>query len=74
MIDPETKHPAIRLRGVERWFGETRALAGVDLEVPTGALLTLLGPSGSGKTTALRLIAGFDRPDAGTIEVDGRQV
>lgn len=74
MTDSETTHLAIRMRGVERWFGETRALAGLDLDVPTGALLTLLGPSGSGKTTALRLIAGFDRPDAGTIEVAGRQV
>jgi iron(III) transport system ATP-binding protein len=74
MTDSEKKSLAIRMRGVERWFGETHALAGLDLDVPTGALLTLLGPSGSGKTTALRLIAGFDRPDAGTIEVDGRQV
>ena len=74
MTDSETTALAIRMRGVERWFGTTRALAGLDLDVGSGTLLTLLGPSGSGKTTALRLIAGFDRPDAGTIEVDGRPV
>lgn len=66
--------PAIRMRAVDRWFGPVRALDGMDLEAPVGALMTLLGPSGSGKTTALRLIAGFDRPDAGTIEIDGRTV
>jgi iron(III) transport system ATP-binding protein len=65
---------AIRMRGVERWFGETRALADFNLDVESGHLMTLLGPSGSGKTTALRLIAGFDRPDDGTIEIDGSQV
>ncbi|MFP5331983.1 MAG: ABC transporter ATP-binding protein, partial [Acidimicrobiia bacterium] len=56
------------------WFGEVRALADMNLEAPAGTLTTLLGPSGSGKTTALRLIAGFDRPDAGSIEIGGRTV
>ena len=65
---------AIRTRGLEKWFDETQALAGLDLDVPSGCLMTLLGPSGSGKTTALRVIAGFDRPDEGTIEIDGRTV
>lgn len=71
MNDLSPKAAAIRMRGVERWFGETRALANFDLDVESGHLMTLLGPSGSGKTTALRLIAGFDRPDDGTIEIDG---
>lgn len=69
-----SSHVAIRICGIERWFGPTRALAGFDLDVASGSITTLLGPSGSGKTTALRLIAGFDRPDRGTIEIDGRQV
>ena len=72
MTDPDIM--AIRIRGIERWFGDTQALAGLELDVPAGSLMTLLGPSGSGKTTALRLIAGFDRPDAGTIEIHGRTV
>jgi iron(III) transport system ATP-binding protein len=65
---------AIRMRHVERRFGDTPALAGMDLDVPDGRLMTLLGPSGSGKTTALRLIAGFDSPDRGSIEIAGRTV
>ncbi len=66
--------PTIRMRGVVRWFGDVPALRGFDLDVHHGRLLTLLGPSGSGKTTALRLIAGFDRPDRGTVEIHGATV
>ncbi len=66
--------PAIRLRGLTRAFGDVRAVAGVDLDVVDGEFLTLLGPSGSGKTTVLRMIAGFERPDAGTIELAGVDV
>ncbi|MEX0757738.1 MAG: ABC transporter ATP-binding protein [Acidimicrobiia bacterium] len=69
-----TENIAISMRGIERWFGDTPALVGMDLDVPTGSLMTLLGPSGSGKTTALRLIAGFDRPDRGSIEIGGQTV
>ncbi|HSL25486.1 MAG TPA: ABC transporter ATP-binding protein [Acidimicrobiia bacterium] len=62
------------MTGVDKRFGQTAALNGFDVEVPIGDLLALLGPSGSGKTTALRVIAGFERPDAGTVEVGGRLV
>ncbi len=65
---------AIRLRGLTRSFGDVQAVAGVDLDVVDGEFLTLLGPSGSGKTTVLRMIAGFERPDAGTIELAGVDV
>jgi putative spermidine/putrescine transport system ATP-binding protein len=65
---------AIRLRGLIRTFGEVHAVDGVDLDVMDGEFLTLLGPSGSGKTTVLRMIAGFERPDGGTIELDGVDV
>ena len=58
-------------RGVEKRFGTTAAVAGVDLDVTNGHLLSLVGPSGCGKTTLLRLIAGFEAPDKGTIELDG---
>ncbi|HEX9797075.1 MAG TPA: ABC transporter ATP-binding protein [Anaerolineales bacterium] len=65
----------VRLRGVRRDYGETlAAVNGVDLDVARGQILTILGPSGCGKTTLLRLIAGFERPDAGSIEIDGRLV
>ena len=63
---------AVRLRGVERRFGQVRAVAGVDLEVAQSEMLSLLGPSGCGKTTLLRLIAGFEAPDAGVVEIGGR--
>jgi putative spermidine/putrescine transport system ATP-binding protein len=65
---------AIRLRGLTRRFGDVVAVNGVDLDVMDGEFLTLLGPSGSGKTTVLRMIAGFERPDAGTIELAGVDV
>lgn len=64
----------IRVRDLRKTFGDTVALDGFDLDVPPGNIMTLLGPSGSGKTTALRLIAGFDRPDSGTIEIAGTTV
>jgi putative spermidine/putrescine transport system ATP-binding protein len=66
--------PAVRLEGVRKSYGEVAAVDGVDLEIREGEFFTLLGPSGSGKTTTLRLIAGFERPDAGRIELAGRDV
>ena len=63
--------PAVRLDRVSRRFGDVAALDAVSLDVADGEFFSLLGPSGSGKTTCLRLIAGFDRPDSGTIELHG---
>jgi putative spermidine/putrescine transport system ATP-binding protein len=65
---------AVRLRGLRKAYGDVIAVDGVDLEIAAGEFFTLLGPSGSGKTTTLRLIAGFERPDAGTVELAGRDV
>lgn len=62
---------AILATGVRKSFDDVLALDGFDLAVPTGSFLTLLGPSGCGKTTALRLIAGFERAEGGSIEVGG---
>jgi len=66
--------PAIRVKALRKNYGSVTALAGVDLEIREGEFFTLLGPSGSGKTTLLRLIAGFERPDGGTIELGGREI
>ena len=66
--------PALQCRAVAKRFGATTALEGFDLEVAPGSIVALLGPSGCGKTTALRLIAGLEDPDAGTIEIAGRMV
>src|SRR5688572_17457494 len=66
--------PDIRLAGLAKSYGAVDAVRGVDLEIAAGEFFTLLGPSGSGKTTTLRLIAGFERPDAGVIELQGNDV
>lgn len=62
---------AVLLSGVSRHFGDVRAVDDVDLEIAEGEFFAMLGPSGSGKTTCLRLIAGFDQPTAGHIEIFG---
>jgi iron(III) transport system ATP-binding protein len=64
----------LRCSGLAKRFGDIAAVDGFELQVRDGELLCLLGPSGCGKTTALRLIAGLERPDAGTVEVIGRMV
>jgi putative spermidine/putrescine transport system ATP-binding protein len=74
LTDSSTRTPALRLDQVKKSYGGVVAVAGVDLVVDEGEFFTLLGPSGSGKTTLLRLIAGFERPDSGRIELGGRDV
>jgi ABC-type Fe3+/spermidine/putrescine transport system ATPase subunit len=64
--------PDVALRGVTKRFGELTAVDSVDLDVRPGEFLALLGPSGCGKTTTLRMIAGFDEPTAGEIDIGGR--
>jgi ABC-2 type transport system ATP-binding protein len=71
-----TAQPALAIEavGLEKSFGDTRAVAGVDLAVPVGAIYGVLGPNGAGKTTTIRVLATLIRPDAGTARVLGHDV
>ena len=64
----------IAFRGVSKTYGEVIAVDRVDLEIPKGAFVSLLGPSGCGKTTSLRIMAGFERPSEGEVEISGKSV
>src|ERR1700722_15630235 len=64
----------IRIAGLTKAFQGQTVLRGVDLTVPSGQLVAILGASGSGKTTLLRLLGGFGRAEAGSIDIDGQRV
>ena len=64
----------VQLENLEKRFGDVHALRSISLDIPPGEFYSLLGPSGCGKTTTLRMIAGFERPTAGTILLDGKDV
>jgi len=71
---PDQPKPMVEIRGVTKRFGACTAVDDVSLSVIAGEFLTLLGPSGCGKTTLLRLLAGFETPDAGAVLLDGEDV
>jgi spermidine/putrescine transport system ATP-binding protein len=65
---------SVQLLGVTKRFGDVEAVRSLDLDIARGEFFTLLGPSGCGKTTTLRVIAGFEEPDDGTVLIDGKDV
>ncbi|BBX16417.1 ABC transporter ATP-binding protein [Mycolicibacterium duvalii] len=70
-----TEHAAsVVAHGLRKAYADRDVLAGVDLEVPAGTITAVLGPSGCGKTTLLRILAGFEEPDAGTVQIGGQLV
>src|SRR5690348_4384843 len=70
-VDQMQSEPLLRIASVVKRFGGFTAVDGLSLDVGAGEFFALLGPSGCGKTTLLRLLAGFERPDEGSIELDG---
>ncbi len=64
----------LQLRGIEKFFGEHRAIKGIDLSIQKGEFIVFVGPSGCGKSTLLRLIAGLEAIDGGTLMLDGRML
>lgn len=68
---PAPRASAIQLRGLRKSFGSVVAVDSLDLDINDGEFFAMLGPSGSGKTTVLRMIAGFETPDSGTIQLGG---
>jgi len=64
----------LQLENLHRQFGTFKALKGIDISLGEGEFLSLLGPSGCGKTTALRIVAGFDRPNAGRVLIEGKDL
>ena len=74
MATPSAPPADISLTGLRKEFGDVVAVDNVDLEIAQGEFFTMLGPSGSGKTTTLRLIAGFEQPDGGSVSLSGRDV
>ena len=64
----------LRLSGIAKSFGTVQAVQGLDLDVASGEFIVLLGPSGAGKTTTLRLVAGLEKPDAGSVHIGGHDV
>ncbi|SFJ60482.1 ABC transporter ATP-binding protein [Jannaschia pohangensis] len=72
-LAPETE-PLIRLRGIQKYYGEYHALRGIDLDIRPGEFFSLLGPSGCGKTTLLRTIAGFEGVSEGTVTLGGQDM
>jgi putative ABC transport system ATP-binding protein len=78
VVAPSPAAPAVEAREVSRRYGDGEsavdALRGVSLEVPAGQFTAVMGPSGSGKSTLMHILAGLDRPDAGSVSVGGREI
>lgn len=71
---PDDDGPMVRMRGITKRFGDLTVLENLDLDVGAGEKVVIIGPSGSGKTTILRVLMTLERPDEGTVEIDGRHL
>ena len=64
----------IKLEGITKSFGDLQVLKGIDLEISKGEVVSIVGPSGAGKTTLLQIMGTLDKPDAGTINMNGQEI
>ena len=71
--DGATQEPGLRIRGLRKWYGDTRALDGLDLDARPGEILGVAGPNGAGKSTLIKILAGETNADSGEIVLDGRK-
>ncbi|OIJ23860.1 ABC transporter ATP-binding protein [Nocardioides luteus] len=71
---PDPPSGSVTIKGLTKTYGQATAVDGLDLEIRPGEFISLLGPSGCGKTTTLRMIAGFEKPDSGSIMIGGKDV
>lgn len=75
---PSSESPIVKATGLERVYGEgqaeVRALDGVDVSFEKGRFTSIMGPSGSGKSTLMHILAGLDKPSAGSVEIDGQEI
>jgi len=74
MSESNNNKPLVRVRDVHKSYGHLHVLRGVSLDVPAGQHVAIIGPSGSGKSTLLRLLMTLEKPDQGTIEIDGEHL
>ncbi|MCP8940387.1 amino acid ABC transporter ATP-binding protein [Alsobacter sp. SYSU M60028] len=74
VLDPSSGTPLLRIRGLEKAYGQVTVLRGVDLDVAKGEVVTVIGPSGGGKTTLLRCVNFLETYDKGSIRIDGEEV
>lgn len=71
---PATSAPIVEMKDVRRMFGETAAINGVSLSVARGEILGIIGRSGAGKSTLIRCVNGLEKPDTGSIHIEGREI
>ena len=74
MVSPTSKTPALEIRGLQAWYGESHVLHGVDIVVQPGEVVTLLGRNGAGRTTTMRAVMGLTGARKGSVKINGLNI